>query len=58
MASRRSHIDQAIDKLTDDIKVLELARQRLIAERDAKATKPAKPRVVKPRSVNEKAGGE
>jgi hypothetical protein len=46
MSKRKSHLDLAIDKLTDDIKVLELARARLIAERtehDRDRRKPKRP---------------
>lgn len=54
MAARRSHLDQAIDKLTDDIKVLELARQRLIVERSDRDRKKPK----RPQPIAAKAAGE
>jgi hypothetical protein len=56
MPPRRSHLDLAIDKLTDEIKVLELARARLIAERtehDRNRRKPKRPQPVAAKAANE-----
>lgn len=56
MAARRSQIDRAIEKVTTEIRTLDQVLQRLIAERDAKTSKPAKPRIARP--VAAKAAGE
>jgi DNA-binding protein H-NS len=60
MGARRSQLDQAIDKITDEIKVLELARERLIkarTDRDQTFEDPQDAGTKAPRPRSVKAAG-
>lgn len=56
MSTRRSQIDRAIAKVSGEIQILHQVLARLVAERDAKATKPPKTRGARPAPVAKVAG--